>query len=75
MTLPIAATSHYAGSADITTVNEAGESGNETASPRASQRRRTSFIEAIANVLIGIGIACLAQIIFFPKQIREAWLQ
>jgi hypothetical protein len=30
------------------------------------QRRTTSLVEAVANVLIGVGVACVAQIIIFP---------
>ena len=72
MSLPIAqgasgfASQHYAGSADISLVTEAGESGNETASLSAKQSRCASFIEALANIVAGVGVAISAQVIIFP---------
>ena len=34
--------------------------------PEASQSRRMSLVEAIANVLVGYGLAVLTQILVFP---------
>ena len=30
------------------------------------QRKRSSLLEAVANVAVGIGVACAAQVIVFP---------
>jgi len=30
------------------------------------QRKRSSLLEAVANVAVGIGVACAAQVIIFP---------
>ena len=30
------------------------------------QRKRSSLLEAVANVAVGIGVACAAQVVVFP---------